>query len=193
VRLRHLVAPAMTLWRLVVGPAIAAAALGYLAAMVISGAQPVQRQLAEFKAKGVLKIAPERIRRLEISGTGKRIILTRTDAGDWTTADGTALDTDAGKRISMAVQMMHTSGPVRDIPPEDLAQVDEATFGLDPPRVTATFYDGRAIPVLTARFGGNNPDEVLQYLRVDGDRHLYLVSRFLGEEWTQALNGNLQQ
>ena len=35
-------------------PALAVLALAYLAAMVVTGAQPVQRQLVKFEAKGVL-------------------------------------------------------------------------------------------------------------------------------------------
>jgi len=40
--------------RHVLHPVLAALALLYLAAMVVSGAMPVQRQLVRFEAKGVL-------------------------------------------------------------------------------------------------------------------------------------------
>lgn len=183
----------MTVWRPLAGPVIAVAALAYLAAMIITGAQPVQRQLAAFEAKGVLKIPPERIRRVEISGTGERIILSRTGTSDWTTPDGSTLDAESGKRISTAVQMMHTSAPIRDIPPGELPQQDEASFGFSPPRITATFYEMGAVPIMTVRFGGNNPDEFLQYMRIDGNPDLYLMSRFVGEAWMQVLSRSLSQ
>ena len=46
--------------RHVLHPVLAALALLYLAAMVVSGAMPVQRQLVRFEAKGVLKLPPDR-------------------------------------------------------------------------------------------------------------------------------------
>jgi hypothetical protein len=41
-------------------------------------------------------------------------------------------------------------------------------------------------PVLTARFGGHNPEGFLQYMRLDGDQRLYLMSRFIGAEFLAA-------
>ena len=38
------------------------------------------------------------------------------------------------------------------------------------------------------RFGARNPEEYLQYMRLDGDARLYLMSRFVGEEWSQAMS-----
>ncbi len=181
----------MTPWRRMVSPLVAAAALGYLAIMVVSGAMPVQRQLVEFEAKGVLKILPERIRRVEVSRGSERVTLVRRGENSWATVGGVEVGAEAGKRISMAVQMMHTSGPVREIPAEELRNVDTVPFGLDPPRITAKLYEGEGDPVLTVRFGEHNPEDFLQYMRIEGDSRLYLMSRFVGEEWVQALNGSL--
>jgi len=41
--------------------------------------------------------------------------------------------------------------------------------------------------VLTVRFGALNPEGFLQYMRIDGDPKVYLMSRFIGAEWTAAL------
>src|SRR5690349_7398810 len=64
-RLPCLVAPAMRAWRRLRYPLIAASALAFLAAMVVSGAMPQQRQFVRFEAKGVLMLPPERILRVE--------------------------------------------------------------------------------------------------------------------------------
>jgi hypothetical protein len=93
----------------------------------------------------------------------------------------------------MAVQMMHTSGPAREIGPAELEGVDVAAFELDPPQIVARMYGGNADPVLAVSFGGHNPDGFLQYMRVDGDPHVYLMSRFIGEEWAKALEGSLRR
>ena len=128
-------------------PLLATLALAYLVAMVVSGAMPVQRQLVRFEPKGVLKMAPERIARVEMSRGTQRLTLLRTGDQQWTTVDGTDIG-PAGSRVSMAVQMMHTSGPVREMAGAELVGVDTTPFGLDPPQLAATLYNdgGRARP-----------------------------------------------
>ena len=61
-------------------------------------------------------------------------------------------------------------------------------IGLDPPRLSVTLYGGGGEPVLTARFGDFNPDGYLQYMRIDGDPRLYLMSRFVGGEWSETID-----
>lgn len=183
----------MSRWRRFIIPAVASVGLGYFVVMVLSGAQPVRRQNVPFEAKGVLRTQPEQVRRIELSRGEERITVVRKDGKTWATPEGIDVGADAGKRISMAVQMMHTSGPAREISPAELAGVDVAAFELDPPRIVARLYKEDAKPILTVRFGGHNPDGFLQYVRIDGDPSVYLVSRFVGEEWTEALNGSLRR
>ena len=38
-----------------------------------------------------------------------------------------------------------------------------------------------------ARFGDFNPEGYLQYMRIDGDPRLYLMSRFVGGEWSETM------
>jgi len=178
--------------RRLAAPVAATLVLGFLVAMVVSGAQPVQRQFVEFAAKGLLKSPPERIRRVDLASPDARVTLLRRGEDTWATADGAALDADAGRRISLAVRMMHNSGPARDMPPGELAGVDPAAFGTEAPRVTASFYDADAAPVLTVHFGARNPDDFLQYMRIDSDDHLYLMSRFVGEAWAAALDSSVR-
>lgn len=174
-------------WRRAAVWAVAAAGLGYLAVMATMGAMPVQRQLIRSEAKGVLKLPPEQIHRVELQRGDERLSLTRSSDKGWTRPDGTLLAPEASKRVSMAIQMLHRSGPVREIAGEELKGVDSAPFGLDAPRVVAALYADRDRPVLTARFGGQNPEDFLQYMRLDGDAQLYLMSRFIGTEWLAAM------
>jgi hypothetical protein len=173
-------------------PAVAAAALAFLVAMVLSGSEPVLRQKVQFEAKGVLGTPPEHIRRVELSRGPERITAVRTGETRWATPDGIDLGDEAGRRLSMAVQMMHASAPVNEISPAELAGADVAAFELDPPHLVARLYTD-AQPVLAAHFGTYNPDGFLQYMRVEGDARIHLVSRFVGEEWTQALDRSLQR
>ena len=170
----------------VLHPVLAALALLYLAAMVVSGAMPVQRQLVRFEAKGVLKLSPDGITRVELSRGTERVTLLRTGETEWATPDGVNIGA-AGPRVSKAIQIMHNSGPVREIEAAELSGRDPAPFGLDPPRLSVKLYGGGGQPVLTARFGEFNPEGYLQYMRLDGDQRLYLMSRFVGGEWSEAM------
>lgn len=168
-------------------PSLAAViALIYLGVMVASGAVPVQRQLARFEAKGVLKLPPERIRRIELHRGAERLVLLRAGEADWTTADGRPIGA-AAARISTALKMMRNAGPVREIDPAELAGVDITPFGLDSPRLSAVLYAEGEEPVLAARFGERNPEDYLQYMRLEGDARIFLMSRFVGTEWDEAV------
>jgi len=183
----------MSRWRKLVIPVLAAAGLGYLALMVLTGAPPMQRQNIPFEAKGVLKTPPEQIHRIDLIRGAERVSVVRRGDKAWATTDGADVGAETAKRISMAVQMMHTSGPAREIGPEELAGVDVAAFELDPPRIEARLYRRGFRPILSAHFGSHNPDGFLQYMRIDGDPSVYLVSRFVGEEWMEALNRSLRR
>lgn len=183
----------MSRWRRVAVPAVATTALAFLVGMVLSGSRPVLRQNVQFEAKGVLSTPPEHIRRVELSRGTERITVVRTGEKSWVMLDGTDLGNEAGKRLSMAVQMMHTSAPANEISAAELPGADVAAFELDPPRLVARLYADGQTPVLAAHFGAYNPDGFLQYMRVEGEPRIHLLSRFVGEEWTAALNGSLHR
>src|SRR4051794_400360 len=138
-------------------PILAALALLYLAAMVVSGAMPVQRQLVRFEPKGVLSRAPEEVTRVELSRGTRRVTLLRAGETAWATPDGVNIGT-AGLRVSKAVQIMHNSGPAREIGAAELGGSAPAPFGLDPPQLSVKLYGGHGEPVLSARFGEFNPE-----------------------------------
>ncbi len=178
----------MRTWRRFTGPFLALAALAFLVAMVLIGAQPVHRQIALFEAKGVLTMAPDQIRRVEVGRGEERFVMVRTGEKSWATPEGHDIGPAASSHLSMAVQMMHTSGPANEITAAELAEADIAGFELDPPQLVARLYAEGATPVLVAHFGGRNPDGFLQYMRIDGDPRIFLMSRFVGQEWQEALN-----
>lgn len=169
-------------------PLLAALSLAYLAAMVLIGAQPVQRQLVKFEAKGVLPIEPETVHKVTLGRGGQQVVLVRRGEAGWALEGGSAVQGAGATRLDTAVKMLHRSGPVREIAPEELSGVDTRPFGLEEPVVVATLAgaDGRT---LTVRFGALNPEGFLQYMRIDGDPKVYLMSRFIGAEWLAALEG----
>jgi hypothetical protein len=158
------------------------ASIGYLGAMVISGALPEFRHRVKFEAKGLMTVAPERIDRVEIERSGTRIALVRTGTGGWSREGGEALSVTVADKVSLAVQYMHTSGPVRVMTAEEIRGFAPTEFGLDPPRISVVLFAGRQ-RVLQAHFGARNPEDILQYMTLAGHDGMYLMSRFVGQEW----------
>src|SRR3546814_13188405 len=74
---------------------------------------------------------------------------------------------------------MHRSGPVREIAAAELAGVDTRPFGLEDAALVVTVFADGPRPVLTARFGVLNPEGFLQYMRLDGDARVLLLSRLV--------------
>jgi len=89
------------------------AAFAYLAVMVISGALPEQRQLVKFEAKGLMTLPPERIARIDLVRGGKTVTFVRSGDAGWIQEDKGPLPKALAEKLSLAVQIMNTSGPVR--------------------------------------------------------------------------------
>jgi hypothetical protein len=164
------------------------AAFAYLAVMVISGALPEQRQLVKFEAKGVMTLAPERVTRVDLTRGGKTVALLRSGDAGWIREDKGPLPKALAEKLSLAVQIMNTSGPVRVMDPAEHRGTDPREFGLDKPVLSITLSEGAA-PVLRAHFGGLNPEKFLQYMAVDGRQDLYLMSLFVGQYWSDVADG----
>jgi hypothetical protein len=184
------VAPALKT-RNVLSALAAALATGYLVLMVIVGALPEQRQFVKFEAKGVMQVPPERIGTVALRAGQRSAVFTRTPDGGWARDNGAALDPALAKRLSLAVQFMNTSGPVRVLQPAEFQGTNPHEFGLDQPKFSIALFEGSR-PVLTAHFGGRNPDDFLQYVKVEGRPELFLISRFVGTEWQAVVDAMLK-
>ena len=167
-------------------PLLALLAIAYLVAMVVLGAQPVQRQLVKFKASGLMRMPPQSAERIALGRDGRQLVLIRTKGGDWTSEDrtGAVLGQAAPTHIETGLKMLHNSGPVREIEPHELIGIDIGPFLLEKPAIRIEVAGGGE--TFTAQFGAINPEGFLQYMRVDGDQRIYLMSRFIGAEWISA-------
>jgi hypothetical protein len=184
------VAPALrhgTVWTI----AAAVLAVAFLVVMVVVGALPQQRQLVKFEAKGIMQLPPERISRVALRAGERSAVFTRTSDGGWARDDGAPLDPAIAKRLSLAVQFMNTSGPVRVLEPAEFQGTNPYEFGLDHPQLSIALFEGSR-PAIAAHFGGRNPDDYLQYVAVEGRRELFLLSRFVGQEWDAVAKATLQ-
>jgi len=172
--------------------AAAVLALAFLTVMVMAGALPRQRHFVKFEAKGVMQLAPERISAVALHAGEHGAVFLRTPDGGWARDGGAPLDQALAKRLSLAVQFMNTSGPVRVMEPAETQGISPHEFGLDRPQLSIALFEGQH-PVLASHFGGRNPDGYLQYVSVDGRPELFLLSRFVGEEWEAVAKATLLQ
>jgi hypothetical protein len=96
------------------------------------------------------------------------------------------LSVPVAAKVSLAVQYMHTAGPVRAMTAEEIRGIAPAEFGLAPPRSLVTLFAGPE-RVLQARFGARNAEDLLQYMTLDGRDGMYLMSRFVGQQWDASI------
>ena len=165
-----------------VGSFAAVAALAYLIAMVVTGALPENRQIAEFKAAGVLEQAPESIHRVALSTKHGSFVFVRQDAGWTSEAAGSALGVEASEALDRALTIMHNSKPVRMLALDEIGDSRPEEFGLAQPQLSVTLEDAKGV-VLEAHFGASNTDGVLQFMSLKGGDRLYLMSDFVGQSW----------
>jgi hypothetical protein len=159
----------------------AAVALVYLVAMVVAGALPEQKQLVKFEARGVMKLQPGQITRVELQqGPGKAVLVRKT--GGWAIENGPDVPAELSGKISMGVQFMNTAGPLRVMDSPEIQGSNPRDFGLELPRVRFTLFQNGQ-PVIGARFGSHNIEDTAQYMMIEGQPELYMMSRFVGQEW----------
>lgn len=165
----------------------ALAAAIYLGVMTVSGAMPRQKQLVEYAARGVLQTDPHEITRISLTQEGATFDVARDPGGAWRNqADGAPLSPRAASHLDTALQIMHASAPVKIMEAAELAGADTQSFGLDDGAAAVVLYRGQQ-PLLRLRFGRLNPEGYLQYMRADDAARVYLMSRFVGEEWKQSV------
>lgn len=164
----------------------ALAALGFLAAMALTGGRRESAQLVQPTTAGLMRETPDGVDRVEIEVGVRRLLLVR-DAGRWRVNERD-LPPPVVERLRMSLKFMHVAEPVRTLARAEWEGTRAADFGLDPPRYSIVISRGGQ-RLLAARFGAPNPQEVLQYARVDGRDALYLMPRFVGREWEAVVDG----
>jgi hypothetical protein len=172
--------------RRLLAPAAAVLAVGILAAMVVSGHLRENRQLVKFAPAGVMPEAPAEIDRVELRANTGRWVFVRGRQGWRAAADGGAVAASLAMHLDDSIKFMHVSAPIRVMERAEWAPIGLREFGLDPPGYTATLYR-RDDRLVGAEFGVPNPQKVLQYMKLQGRDEVYLMSRFIGEEWEKAL------
>jgi len=167
-------------------PVAALLAVGLLVAMVVSGHLRENKQFVKFVPAGVMPESPDEIDRIEVTTNAGRWEYVRADDGWRAEPAGPPAPPSLASHLNDSIKFMHVSAPVRIIERAEWSTLGLGEFGLDPPRYTATLYR-RNTAVLAAEFGAPNPQKVLQYMKLTGRDQVFLMSRFIGEEWEQAI------
>jgi hypothetical protein len=162
-------------------------AAGFLVAMALSGRVRDSGQFVRFSPAGVLTSAPTEIDRVEVNGTGRRWVFTRAAAGWRMEPDTRPVPPAVASHLDDALKFLHASGPIRVLEQREWSEHGLREFGLDPPLYSAALFRDRR-QVLAVAFGSENPQKVLQYMRVDGRDQILVMSRSMGREWEQVLS-----
>lgn len=164
-------------------------AVAFLIAMAMSGrTRPIQNLVA-FEASGLMSETPDQVDHVELIADGRRATLVRSASGGWRIGAGPgAADLAAGvaAHLETSLKFMHVTAPVRTLSRHEY-QAALGEYGLDPPRYTVALHAGGR-PVLAASFGAKNPQELFQYVQVEGRAALYLVPVFVGHEWERVMD-----
>jgi hypothetical protein len=176
-------------WRRALPLAVGLVAVAFLVAMVVSGQLSEGGRFVRFKPAGVLREAPDQIDRVELRMDGRRRSFVRAPVG-WRpeSGDGT-MPAALASHLESSIRFMHAAAPVRVLARAEWAAEGLREFGLDPPGYAAILYRGGQA-VLGANFGAPSPQKVLQYMKLEGRDEVYLMPRFIGEEWEQVLKGS---
>jgi hypothetical protein len=172
---------------------LALLAVAFMIAMVLTGSLPETRQLAKFEAKGVLKVPPEHVRRVELRVGAHTASFVRAPDKGWVQSDRQGVVTgELLEHLTEAILLMHTSGPVRVMRRDEYHGTPLHEFGLDQPSCSVALSGGQRL-LLEVSFGGFNPQDLLQYMQLKGSDDLYLMSRFVGQAWTHLWEHVMEQ
>jgi len=169
------------------GLVVAALAASFLVVMALSGRVRDSGQFVRFEAAGVLAEPPARIERVELSASSRRWAFRRAAGGWQLEPDGRPASASLATHLEDSLKFLHASAPIRILERAEWSEQGLREFGLDPPAYSAVLYrDAR--PVIGVAFGAENPQKMLQYVRVEGREQIFVMSRSMGREWEQVLS-----
>jgi hypothetical protein len=91
-----------------------------------------------------------------------------------------------------SVKFVHMPTPVRVMERAEWASVGLREFGFDPP-LTLRPSLAETLSYSGAEFGAPNAQKVLQHMKLQRRAQVYLMARFVGEEWEKALREAAQR
>jgi hypothetical protein len=162
--------------------AAALSAIGFLVALALTGGRGGPG-LAPFTPRGLMAMPLQEVREVDVETREGHWHFVRAEDG-WHATLGT---TTAGfaARLDAALTLLRNSGPERMLGADEIASVDPAQFGLDPPRLRVV-VNGRGASSFAISFGATNVLGLSHYARREGSREIALLPGFVAEEWEQV-------
>jgi hypothetical protein len=161
--------------------AAALGAIGFLVALALTGGRGGPG-LAPFTPKGLMTIPLEDVREVDVETGEDRWHFVRAQDG-WHATAGTAGGFAA--RLDGALTLLRNSGPERVLGETEIASVDAAQFGLDPPRLRVV-VNGSGTSRFAISFGATNVLGLSHYARREGSREIALLPGFVAEAWERV-------
>ena len=156
-------------------------ATGFLVALALTGGRGPG--LAPFTPRGLMTIPLEDVREVDVETREGRWHFVRAEDG-WRATEGT---TTAGfaTRLDSALRLLRNSGPERVLGMTEIAGVDPAQFGLDPPRLHVV-VNGSGTSRFAISFGATNVLGLSHYARREESLEIALLPGFVAEEWERV-------
>ena len=162
--------------------AAALVATGFLVALALTGGRGGPG-LAPFTPKGLMTIPPAEVREVDLVTRERRWHFIRAEGG-WRATAGATTE-GFGARLDGALTLLRNSGPERVLSVTEIANVDPAQFGLDPPRLRV-LVNGASAPSFAISIGAANALGLSNYARTEGSREIALLPGFVAEEWERV-------
>ena len=171
--------PAAARWK---APLVVIVLLALLLALAFSGRWPGMHGKLPSSPKGLLAIVPNEVQHIDIRSEAGSVDMRRQGAG-WIIEglDG-ASPAELVSHVDAALKLLNVSEPSREITADELTAESFAGFGLDPPSEVAVL-ETRSGTVATVNFGTANPAGTSHYVRLGGAPTVYLMPRYVTEEW----------
>jgi hypothetical protein len=167
-----------------VGVVLGLAAASVLALLAVPPDVPPEPPVTRVPAAGPMVGIPlDRVTAVDVRAGERHWRFERAD-GRWR-AGARAAPSGFGAHVDAGLRFLHASAPQERLAAADLERAFLAEVGLDPPRyvVSARTDDART---LTVAFGAASPRGLAQYARVDDERDVLLLPRYVGEAWEAA-------
>jgi hypothetical protein len=162
--------------------AAALGATGLLVALALTGGRGGPG-LAPFTPSGLMTIPLEDVREVDLQAGEDRWHFVRAGDG-WRSTLGMA-PAGFAARLDGALTLLRNSGPERVLDATEVAGVDPAQFGLDPPRLRVV-VNGNTGSKFAIAFGATNVLGLSHYARREGSREIALLPGFVAEEWERV-------
>ena len=163
-------------------PLTAAIPLALLVALTLSGQWPELRKKLVSSPKGLVAVAANEVRNVEIRSGADNVALHRRQGGWSIDGAGGIVAAELAAHLGTALKFLNVSEPARKIPPSELTAESFASFGLDPPALVAVLQTTKGVAA-TLNFGALNPAGTSHYVRIAGAPTVYLMPRHVEEEW----------